>query len=60
MGIHREREDFCLPVGVMLAGYSYGYFEPKDLLRVGLCLTLVESAMLLLIVPFYWPLIGIR
>jgi di/tricarboxylate transporter len=51
---------FVYQSGVMLTGYSYGYFEPKDLLRVGLCLTLVESAVLLLIVPFYWPLIGIR
>jgi len=31
-----------------------------DLLRVGICLTVVESLVLLLIVPFYWPLIGIR
>jgi hypothetical protein len=30
------------------------------LLRVGLCLTVVQSAVLPLIVPFYWPLIGIR
>ena len=51
---------FVYQSGVMLAGYSYGYFEPKDLLRVGFILTLVESAMLLLIVPFYWPLLGIR
>jgi sodium-dependent dicarboxylate transporter 2/3/5 len=51
---------FVYQSGVMLAGYSYGYFEPKDLLRVGLCLTLVQAAVLLIIVPFYWPLIGIR
>jgi hypothetical protein len=25
-----------------------------------LCLTLVQAAVLLIIVPFYWPLIGIR
>ena len=46
--------------GVVVAGYSYGYFSPKDLVRVGLCLTLVESLVLTLIVPFYWPLIGIH
>jgi solute carrier family 13 (sodium-dependent dicarboxylate transporter), member 2/3/5 len=51
---------FVYQSGVMLAGYSYGYFEPKDLLRVGLCLTLVESAVMLIVVPLYWPLIGIR
>jgi len=44
----------------MVAGYSYGYFKATDLLRVGFCLTVVESVVLLLIVPFYWPLIGIR
>jgi len=45
---------------VMVTGYSYGYFEPKDLIKVGLCLTVVESLVLMLIVPFYWPHIGIR
>ena len=51
---------FVYQSGVMVAGYSYGYFSPKDLVRVGLCLTLVESLVLTLIVPFYWPLIGIH
>jgi sodium-dependent dicarboxylate transporter 2/3/5 len=51
---------FVYQSGVMVAGYSYGYFKAMDLLRVGLCLTVVESLVLLLIVPFYWPLIGIR
>ena len=51
---------FVYQSGVMVTGYSYGYFEAKDLLRVGLCLTIIESALLLVIVPFYWPLIGIR
>ena len=51
---------FVYQSGVMLTGYSYGYFEAKDLLRVGICLTVVESLVLLLLVPFYWPLIGIH
>ena len=51
---------FVYQSGVTVAGYSYGYFEAKDLLRVGFCLTVVESVVLLLIVPYYWPLIGIR
>lgn len=51
---------FVYQSGVMVTGYSYGYFEAKDLLRVGFVLTLVESMMLLLLVPFYWHLIGIR
>ena len=51
---------FVYQSGVMVTGYSYGYFESKDLLRVGFCLTVVESLVLLVIVPFYWPLLGIR
>ncbi len=51
---------FVYQSGVLVTGYSYGYFESKDLLRVGLCLTVVESLVLLLMVPFYWPLLGIR
>lgn len=51
---------FVYQSGVMVTGYSYGYFDAKDLLRVGFCLTVVESAVLLFLVPFYWPLIGIR
>ncbi|MBZ5698514.1 MAG: anion permease [Acidobacteriia bacterium] len=51
---------FVYQSGVIVTGYSYGYFEARDLFRVGLCLTIVESLVLLLLVPFYWPLIGIR
>jgi sodium-dependent dicarboxylate transporter 2/3/5 len=50
---------FVYQSGVMVTGYSYGYFEARDLFKVGICLSLVESLVLLLIVPFYWPLIGI-
>src|ERR1700756_628348 len=51
---------FVYQSGVMVTGYSYGYFDAKDLLRVGFVLTVVESLVLLVLVPFYWPLIGIR
>jgi di/tricarboxylate transporter len=51
---------FVYQSGVMVAGYSYGYFKAKDLLRVGMSLTIVQSVVMLVIVPFYWPLIGIR
>jgi anion transporter len=51
---------FVYQSAVMIVGYSYGYFDGRDMLRVGLCLTVVESILLLLLVPFYWPLIGIR
>jgi len=45
---------------VLVVGYSYGQFEAKDLLKVGLVLTLVESVILILLVPTLWPLIGIH
>ena len=51
---------FVYQSGVLVAGYSYGYFKAKDVFRVGLCVTVIESLVLLLIVPFYWPLLGIR
>jgi di/tricarboxylate transporter len=46
--------------GVLVAGYSYGYFNARDVFRVGLCVTIIESLVLLMTVPYYWPLIGIR
>ncbi len=50
---------FVYQSAVLIVGYSYGYFDAKDLLKVGLILTAVESVILLFLVPFYWPLIGI-
>jgi anion transporter len=50
---------FAYQSGVLVLGYSYGYFEARDLIRIGAWLTVVEFLMLLLLVPFYWPLIGI-
>ena len=51
---------FVYQSGVMVMGYSYGYFEARDLFRVGLVMTVLESILLAVMVPFYWPLIGIR
>jgi solute carrier family 13 (sodium-dependent dicarboxylate transporter), member 2/3/5 len=51
---------FVYQSGVLVIGYSYGYFRARDLLRIGLIMSLVDSLLLLLVVPFYWPLIGIR
>ena len=50
---------FAYQSAVLIVGYSFGYFEAKDLLKVGFILTVVESVILLLLVPPYWPLIGI-
>jgi sodium-dependent dicarboxylate transporter 2/3/5 len=51
---------FAYQSGVLIVGYSYGYFEPKDLIRIGAWLTMIEFIILMLLVPFYWPLIGIQ
>jgi solute carrier family 13 (sodium-dependent dicarboxylate transporter), member 2/3/5 len=51
---------FAYQSGVLIVGYSYGYFEARDLVRIGAWLTVVEFAVLMLLVPFYWPLIGIH
>jgi sodium-dependent dicarboxylate transporter 2/3/5 len=51
---------FAYQSGVLIVGYSYGYFAARDLVRMGACLTLVEFFVLLLLVPFYWPLIGLQ
>jgi di/tricarboxylate transporter len=51
---------FVYQSSVMVVGYSYGYFEGKDLLRIGMWLTILQVVLLLILVPFYWPLIGIH
>ncbi len=51
---------FVYQSSVLILGYSYGYFEGKDLLRVGIWLTILEGLLLLVLVPLYWPHIGIH
>ena len=51
---------FVYQSGVLIVGYSYGYFAAQDLLYMGALLTVIEFVMLLLLVPFYWPLIGLH
>ena len=51
---------FAYQSAVLIVGMSYGYFNSRDLFRLGLLLTLVQCVLLLLLVSFYWPLIGIR
>jgi anion transporter len=50
---------FIYESAVLVVGYSYGYFSNKDLLKVGAILSVVTALILLLLVPLYWPLIGI-
>jgi len=51
---------FAYQSGVLIVGYSYGYFEARDLIKIGAWLTVVEFVVLMLLVPFYWPLLGIH
>lgn len=51
---------FVYQSGVLIVGYSYGYFAARDLMLMGTLLTIIEFAILLLLVPFYWPLIGLQ
>jgi sodium-dependent dicarboxylate transporter 2/3/5 len=50
---------FMYESAVLVVGYSYGYFDNKDLLKIGALLSIVTALILLLLVLFYWPLIGI-
>lgn len=49
---------FVYQSGVMIVGYSYGYFETKDMFKVGFWLTIIEYFVLLGLVMLYWPMIG--
>ena len=50
---------FIYESAVLVVGYSYGYFSNRDMLKVGAMLSVVTALILLLLVPLYWPLIGI-
>lgn len=51
---------FAYQSGVLIVGHSYGYFTARDLLRLGWWLTVVEFVILILLVQFYWPLLGLH
>ena len=51
---------FVYQSAVLVVGYSYGSFTAKDMFRMGVFLTVVESILLLVFAPLYWPLIGIH
>jgi solute carrier family 13 (sodium-dependent dicarboxylate transporter), member 2/3/5 len=50
---------FMYESAVLVVGYSYGYFSNKDMLKIGAILSVVTAIILLLLVPLYWPLLGI-
>jgi len=51
---------FVYQSAVLVLGYSYGYFEGRDLLKVGAALTIIQAALMMALVPLYWPLIGLN
>ena len=51
---------FIYQTAVLVVGYSFGCFTPKDMFKVGLALTVIEFFALLLVVPFWWPMIGLH
>jgi anion transporter len=51
---------FVYQMSALALGYSFGCFTTKDLFKLGLALFFVESFLLLVILPWYWPLIGLN
>jgi di/tricarboxylate transporter len=51
---------FAYQSAVLIVGMSYGYFTGRDLFRLGLILTLVQCVLLVFLVLFYWPLLGLN
>ena len=51
---------FVYQSSVLVLGYAYGQFDGKDMLKVGAVLTVVEGLTVMLLVPIYWPLIGLQ
>lgn len=43
---------------VLIVGHSYGYFHRRDLLRMGAWVTIVEAAVVQVLVSAYWPWLG--
>ena len=54
--------DFCLPMGTPAnaIAYSSGYIKLKDLLVPGAVLGIVSLLVFLLMVKFYWPMLGMN
>src|SRR5712691_2519402 len=45
---------FMYESAVLVVGYSYGYFDSKDLLKIGALLSIVACVILMLLVPLCW------
>jgi len=51
---------FVYQSGALVVGYSYGFFSAKDLFKVALAVTVLKGLLLMVVVPLYWPLIGLN
>lgn len=51
---------FIYQNSILILGYSYGYFTARDMLKVGGILTLIEGVFLMILVPVYWPMVGLH
>ncbi len=51
---------FAYQNAVLVVGFSFGYFRGRDLIRLGLLLSLAEFIFLIPTVLFYWPLLGLK
>jgi di/tricarboxylate transporter len=51
---------FIYQSGVYVMGYSYGLFEAKDFLKFATVMTIAQGILLVVLVEFYWPLIGLN
>jgi di/tricarboxylate transporter len=51
---------FAYQSAVLVMGYSYGYFESRDLLKYGCALMVIEGVAIMGLVNLYWPLIGLN
>ena len=50
---------FVYQQSALAIGYALGYFTAKDLFKLGIGLFALESFLLLVIIPWYWPLLGL-
>ena len=50
---------FAYQSTVLVVGYSYGYFNSRDLIKFGATMMIIEGVLIMIIVPLYWPLIGL-
>ena len=51
---------FVYQSGVYVLGYSYGCFDAKDFFKFAVVLTVVQTALMMCLVPYYWPFIGLN